>query len=168
MKKILTSAILLSLTTYTPVSAMQNNTSAANITSQQVIELPTLSKQQIFERSKQWMARTFVSSKQVIQYESLPEGKIIAKGSVGFIGYYTSTLFGPDQGEECQSRFTMTEDIKDGKARITYDQIMEPECPAVGGFNGIGQAGLGRLKQRLISLTDDLSKDLSKIANDTW
>lgn len=86
---------------------------------QQIIEVPGQGKDVIYERSRVWIAQTFKSAKDVIQYESKDEGVIIIKGAVHnpFSG---AMAFAPN----IYLTFTMKEDIKDGRARATFDNIL--------------------------------------------
>ena len=74
---------------------MPNVTPVADASYQQLIQLPGQTKKQIFERSKQWMAKTFVSSKKVIEYENLEEGQIIGNSSADLTFTVVSSMIGP-------------------------------------------------------------------------
>lgn len=94
-----------------------------NATYQEVIVSPGKSQQQLFEKSKQWLALTFVSSKKVIEYENITEGRIIGNGS----STVTYTVEGLSAGKMVIPQdvlFTMIEDIKDGKVRLTINNVM--------------------------------------------
>src|SRR5690349_13802172 len=123
MQKLLLTIFLLFVTGCAPTVTMPNHTPVYDASYQQIIELPELPKQQIFERSKQWMARTFISPRHGIEYDSLQQGKIIGNGSANLTFTYNSGNGGPVT-QNCAARFLITEDIKDGKARITFDQIL--------------------------------------------
>lgn len=167
MKKILLAAILLLLTACVSKITLPNIAPVNDASYQQVIDLPSQSRQQIFEKSKQWMAKTFVSSKQVIEYESLQEGKIIGNGSANLTFTYVSSLTGPVT-QNYHVRFSMTEDIKDSKARITFDQIWVQNGYGVGGGEGITQDGWDKLKPKLNTLTQNLTEYLSKSTLESW
>ena len=167
MKKILLAATLLLVTACVPKVTMPNITPVNDASYQQVIDVPIQSKQQIFEKSKQWMAKTFVSSKQVIEYENLLEGKIIGNGSANLTFTYVSSLTGPVT-QNYHARFSMTEDIKEGKARITFDQIWVQNGYGVGGGESITQDGWDKLKPKLIALTQNLTEYLIKSPSESW
>ncbi len=86
-------------------------------TYQKVIELPNKSKDTIFEKSKQWIALNFKSTKAVIEYDNKPEGIIIGNGTMlrpKSIVHITGTDV---------INFTMIEEIKDNKARFTFHKF---------------------------------------------
>lgn len=78
---------------------------------QAVIEFPGMDRAAIFRASEEWMVRTFVSSKDVIQYENRDDGTIMGKANarmnVGGLG-------------EAAIEFVISIEIKDGKARLTF------------------------------------------------
>lgn len=81
------------------------------ITQQDVIDLPGMSKKQIFDKSKLWLASSFRSYKNVAQYEDFAEGKIIGNGSASWYWMrYLDTM-------TLLARIEI--DAKDGKARMT-------------------------------------------------
>lgn len=85
---------------------------------QYVIELPGKSKPDIFEQSKQWIAQTFKSAKAVIEYENKEEGIIIGNGS---INRPTSGVYLGSGGHLIA--FNMKEEIKEQKARISFENL---------------------------------------------
>jgi hypothetical protein len=99
-------------------SAMPMNARETNL--QIVIETPGHSKEQIFEKSKQWIALNFRSAKSVIEYENKAEGKIMGNGSANVPKNAIEAIGGVQK----TAHFTMVEDIKDGKARLTFENIM--------------------------------------------
>lgn len=83
---------------------------------QKVLELPGQSKETIYEKSKQWIATNFKSAKAVIEYDSKTDGVIIGNGTIDrpasevhISGTHHIT-------------FLLREDIKDNKARLTFDK----------------------------------------------
>ncbi|MEB5475995.1 DUF4468 domain-containing protein [Acinetobacter pollinis] len=80
-------------------------------------------KAQIFEKSKQWVAQNFNSSKDVLQYENKDQGRLIVKGT-------TSPKCDSQIGKlECygysqaQIGFTLTIDIQDHRARLLFQNM---------------------------------------------
>ena len=74
-----------------------------------VINFPNLKKQQIYERSLQFLAHTFQSAKAVLEYKNLGEGKII--GNIVCIHYWASgTVY---------FKYSLTIDTKDFRSRFT-------------------------------------------------
>jgi hypothetical protein len=102
---------------------------------ERVIEVPKLTKKQIFDKSKQWMALTFVSSKKAIEYEDEGAGKIIGNGiahASSKVVVRSAMLGDMPYTTPYDVRFSLVEDMKDGKARVT-----------VGNFQLVNQYGAG-------------------------
>ncbi|HDY87340.1 MAG TPA: DUF4468 domain-containing protein [bacterium] len=78
---------------------------------QRIIEV-NKPKDELYKLSNEWMAKTFKSSKAVIQYQDKEEGVIVGKGftSVKYLGYV-------------DTYFTMTIEVKDEKLRVTLEDI---------------------------------------------
>jgi hypothetical protein len=69
-------------------------------------------KNQIFDSCMEWITKNFRSAKAVIQYQDKNEGKIICKG-------YTVIKYG--MGIPADTYFTLSIEMKDNKARITFE-----------------------------------------------
>jgi hypothetical protein len=89
---------------------------------QQEIEVPGMSKKDIFNKSRQWYALTFKSSKQAIEYEDANTGRIIAKGADTVV-YKIDMPFGGNQSFPQPVGFTIIQDIKDGKTKLQFSNI---------------------------------------------
>jgi len=84
------------------------------------------SKEELFVRAHEWLAKTFVSSKEVLQLVDKQAGKLIGKG-VFKVGYdYVN--------------FTISIDVKDGKYRCVFSDFIHE--------GGIGTAFNGNTEQR--------------------
>lgn len=95
-------------------------------TYQRIIELPDMSKDEIFEVTMKNLAYAFVSSKTAIQYQAPDKSLIIVKGNVD-----VEYSFKP-----VKTFFTLTIDIKDGRERWTFaDMELDTGWP----FNLQGQ-----------------------------
>lgn len=96
---------------------------------QKVVAAPNLSKDRIFDKSKIWFAKTFRQSmagrwpqsntRTVIQYENAEKGKLIANAAIllpeeGFPNSYK---------EGWEVRFTLEEEVMDGRARVTFSNL---------------------------------------------
>ena len=96
-----------------------------------VVEAPGMSKDQIFERSKIWLAKTFRQpasgfaednwTRTVIRYENGAKGIIVANAA---ILYPYRNFSGDTYKEGWEVRFTMTEEMRDGKARVTFSDLV--------------------------------------------
>ena len=78
---------------------------------QRIIEVDK-TKDELYKLSNEWMAKTFKSSKAVIQYQDKEEGIIVGKGVT-----VVDLVFPVD------TWFTMTIEIKDKKLRVTLEDI---------------------------------------------
>lgn len=107
----------------------------ADMTYQKVIEMPEKPAHLIYEKSKQWIALNFKSAKAVIEYDNKAEGVIIGNGS---IARPTSAVNITGTG---LITFTMREDIKEGKARLTFDRLTARVMPSYNTLTGPLQGG---------------------------
>ncbi|HGP3418225.1 DUF4468 domain-containing protein [Acinetobacter pittii] len=86
----------------------------------EVVELPNMKKDQIFNSSKIWIAKNFKSSNAVVQYEDIATGTIVGKGNMQL----------PCKGTwDCMAKkdsllsFTLKVDTKDNKSRLTFNDM---------------------------------------------
>ncbi len=103
----------------------------------QVIDVPSKSKDQIFEESKIWIAQSFKSANNVIQYADKGTGSIIGKGNIKYPcdGFIDCGAFGNDN-----INFTIKIDTKDNKARVAISDVTRTNLTYVqGGMNNIGK-----------------------------
>lgn len=120
-----------------------------------IIEVPKLSKNQIYQKSIQWITYKYVSGRAVIDYKDPGMGRIIAKGS-SFINsimgnsYYVNSI--------------ATIDAVNGKAKIS---IVPTDCkaiPARGGEMNVPCTGsyfLGSQLEEIQNIIDRLIADYS-------
>lgn len=134
MKKLLfTGLLVLSLT---GCMSMPTPTSTPMTNVVDVVEINGQTKDQIFEKSKIWIAKSFKSANNVIQYQDKSTGQIIGKGTIPFPceGFIDCGAFGQDR-----VNFTIQIDTKDNKARISFSDITATSLTYVkGGVNNIG------------------------------
>lgn len=85
-----------------------------------IFEVPGVSKDDLFTRSKTWIAETFVSGKSVLDSAERESGTIIAKGYIKkpCDGFLNCMATGNNK-----IGFTMRIDTKDGKVRTTYSNF---------------------------------------------
>lgn len=81
-----------------------------NLTKQVVVDLPGLSKDAIYKKSLEWIAVSFGSGKEVLEYQNKEDGKIIGNISTVMPSLVLSFKAGS----------SLTIEAKDGKARLTY------------------------------------------------
>ena len=82
---------------------------------QVIVDLPKMKKNEIFSKTMEWMAKTYVSSKEVIQLSDQENGKIIGRGMTQFNNTIISSI-------PCE--YSISIDIKDEKIRITCDNYI--------------------------------------------
>lgn len=81
------------------------------ITFQEVIKVEGVSKDELYLRAREWFARTFVSSQEVIQMDDKQGGKIIGKGvSSGSYSIMLSPIL-------YYLNYTVSVTVKDGRYR---------------------------------------------------
>jgi hypothetical protein len=120
-----------------------------------------LKKGDIYVKTLQWMAETFVSSKQVIEYKDSAEGTIIGNASAKVAVF---------MGGQGLVAFTMKIEIKDGRYRVTVygyrkgdDSKINEQWYTTGNAKKRVNAEVDKM---LESLKEYLSK--SKANNDNW
>ncbi len=77
-----------------------------------------LTKDEIYDVSLEWMARTFFDNREVIEINDKENGKIIGKGIVifkGKIGWFSADI---------PCRFTLVVEARDGKYRTAYNNFV--------------------------------------------
>lgn len=102
-----------------------------------VVEIPNKSKDKIFEDSKIWIAQSFKSANNVIQYADKETGSIVGKGNIQYPcdGFMDCSAFGNDKVS-----FTIKIDTKDNKARVVISDVTRTSLTYVkGGMNNIGR-----------------------------
>lgn len=88
---------------------------------EKVYQIEGLNQAQIYDGARQWFATAFRSANAVIQYEDKATGSIIGKGNMpyrcsGFADCMTVT-----SGDRVD--FTVRVDTKDGRMRVSYDNL---------------------------------------------
>lgn len=96
---------------------------------QKVVAVPNASKERIFETSKIWFVNTFRqsmagwweqnSTRTVIQYENREKGVLIANAAI----LYPLERYSEAYKEGWEVRFTLQEEVRDGKARLTFSNL---------------------------------------------
>lgn len=123
-----------------------------------IVQEINLDKDRIFDLSLEWIAKTFVSSKAVIEYQDKNTGKIIGHGQIS----YTLKPMGLSVPIPCN--FTLTIETKDNKYRMIFDNFLI-------GTNSTPISGLYEQdKEQLViirSELEDLSNNLYKYMNTT-
>ena len=114
--------------------------------SHQIIFNTDKSKDEVFDVSLEWMAKTFVSSKAVIEYKDKPSGKIIGKG------YLTMILDAMGMSVPIQYHFTLSIEIKEGRYRLLFENFKGgiQKVP----MQGIYKTELEQLEKLKIELTE--------------
>lgn len=96
---------------------------------QGVIDVPGMSKEGLYQNSRQWFVDYFKSSKDVIQNEDKDQGRIVGKGII-LIPWKTMMGSG-----EYNCRITIQVDVKDNKYRYKiYDMILTTTISSLGSY----------------------------------
>ena len=154
MKKLMIFVTMLLIAACTPMPVKASKASAPI---ESIIDMPGISKDQIYAGTKSWIAETFRSAKAVIQDDDKSAGRIIGTGRVKY----------PCSGFACMGKsdwtldFTIRVDIKDQKMRVTFLNLGESFPPSP----GYGLAGAENLPLR-DSERDDVSPTLLKMQDD--
>lgn len=144
---------------------------------QKIVNVPNVSKGRIFEKSKIWFVTTFRqsmagrweqnSTRTVIQYEDAEKGVLIANAAILYpLGRYSEAY-----KEGWEVRFTLQEEVKEGKVRVRFSNL-NMFVPTV--FCGNAYAGstssyekrlnveeYGKVKPVLLDLADQLGAYLA-------
>ena len=127
MRKVLTA---LFLATMLSGCAYTHTFPSEQLVVQKVVEAPGVSNERLFEKSKVWFASTLRqsmagwweqnSTRTVIQYENKQSGVLIANAS---ILYPHAGLTRDTYKKGWEVRFTVQAEAKEGKARITFNNL---------------------------------------------
>lgn len=115
-----------------------------------------MTKKEIYARSLEWMARTFVDSKAVIELKDPDAGKIIGKGRGSAV---TNALQVP-----APFGYTMMIDIKDNRYRTTFEGLTVGEVSAP----AQSRREIDGIKEQLRSIDQSLLKFLSDKSEKDW
>lgn len=123
-----------------------------------------LTKEQIFNKTLQWMAETFKSSKHVIEYKDLAEGMIIGNASVQVQA--VKDPFGSIPPGLVA--FTMKIEIKDGKYRLTTYHYAKNDLTTTMDMWYHTKETIEDVNQKIAELDKNLYYYLTSAKNDTW
>ena len=134
-----------------------------NAVVQQVIAAPGLNGDQIFERSQMWIAQSFHSAKAVLEYENKAEGVLIGNSNVA---RPTSMIY---LGGNDTVSFNMKEEIKDGRARLTFANLtVNSYTSHLGATAELRECEFDAVKEQLIDISKSLEAYLLKPAETNW
>jgi hypothetical protein len=89
---------------------------------------------EIYDSVRQWFALVFRSANAVIQYEDKSTATIIGKGSVPYTCVKgIECVYGTDKD---RLEFTIRVDTKDGKLKVTYENLVYYRPAHIGEFSG--------------------------------
>ena len=124
-----------------------------------VYDIPNVSKNQIFDSAKLWIAENFRSAKNVIDLEDREGGIIIAKGIITT----TSMMF-----TDVPIDFSLRIDIKDQKIRLQFSIIGVSAGSQYGSDHGTNKQSVENSKYKLKELANDLFKYVTNNSQSTW
>jgi hypothetical protein len=122
MKKLTVTAIILLTVLITKAQdSLKIPLKDCKIYYEQIVDVPNMTKDQLFKNAKMWYVESFKYSKSVIQNENLSDGNITGKGNTQFT---CGKSFTPTAEA---AYFTIAIDIKDNKYRVRiYDIVGDP------------------------------------------
>lgn len=143
---------------------------------EKIYELPELKKNQVYDGARQWFAVAFKSANAVIQYEDKETGTIIGKGNMGFP---CSGALNCMANQNVLVTFTARVDSKDGKMRVSYDDLVKKSNPSYSGgikLNGYelpiakGSYDAEMVTAKLNKLSDDMAEKIKsqQKVNSDW
>lgn len=121
--KTLTLLLLFPIFAFSQVDTTQVNypLKDGKVVYESIIELPGLTKANLYSASKKWIADSFKSAKSAIQSEDIASGQIIGKG------YNELSIFeneGALLGRTFNTECTFQIDVKEEKCRIRFYDII--------------------------------------------
>lgn len=137
----------------------------SQLTFDRIVEAPGMTKDQIYDGTRMWIAENFRSAKAVLEYENKEAGTLIGNGSMQY----------PCAGLDCLAKndwvthFTMRVDIKDGKFKVSFSNL-RITWPAKYVYGSAQQAGdiqvntqgdLGAIKPKLLAFGDEIANAIS-------
>lgn len=118
MKKYLTYAALTVLVFMGCASTPPELAPSEDLFIQEISEIPGFSKEALFNGARLWVANSFSSDLDVIQYANRDQGVIVGKTSIPH--ERPSRFGGPDRFE---LRFTVVAETKDDRIRTTFKDL---------------------------------------------
>jgi hypothetical protein len=113
MKNIIVLTFLLFSINIVNSQEISRENEASQFKSVQVIKVENLNKNQLFDKATEWIALTYNSAQDVIQYSNKESGKIICKGA------FPTNLF----LKSGSINHTLTLEFKDGRYKQTYSNF---------------------------------------------
>lgn len=102
--------------------ATTTNTTTVPVKFEKVYEINGLKQDKIYDGARQWFATSFRSANAVIQYEDKAVGSIIGKGNMPYRCSGFADCMIVTAGDRVD--FTVRVDTKDGKMRVSYDNLV--------------------------------------------
>lgn len=125
MKRILLLCLWLPMVCVGQKSPFPVDSLTGKVTYREIVMVDSMSKKDLFRAAKKWIAESYKSANDVIQYEDLDEGKIIAKGN-----FEIENVVSYDYKDTTKKSAVKTKlfhliniDAKDNKIRITFTNI---------------------------------------------
>lgn len=137
---------LLGLFCFFSINVYADNAPLTEVT--QIVEFPEIKQKQIYDSSKIWMAKAFNSANSVVQYEDSTTGTIIGKGNMK---YPCKGVMNCMAKGEFRVLFTLKIDTKDGKARLTFNDLLLKT-------SGVSNSAI-RVKSIEVPINDSVDKE---------
>jgi hypothetical protein len=157
------SMVLVSVIVLTAGCAGYKRAPVSELTFDCVVEAPGYTQAQLYDASMLWVASSFKSRKEVLEYNDKASGVIVGNGMVPY----------PGQGIEYRTRadwkvaFQIKVETKEGRYRMTFSNLRLYGPPSLGSPQGVDepvtqQADIDKIKPALLALGDDLRSSLEK------
>lgn len=136
---------------------------SGNYESERIVEVEGRSQDFLFRKALEWVALTYNSAQDVIQYSDKESGKIICKGT------YSTNLF----MKSGWIGHTLTLEFKEGKYRETYSNLYyyspgSGEMPFESKYMGSKKKILEKTTGFISASSESLKKYLTTSNNDDW
>ena len=124
---------------------------------QRVYEIKNIPSEEIFDRTVEWMAVTFVDSREVVELKDRERGKIIGNGMEEFKDVVNI--------REC--KFMITIEIKDNRFRITFSNYFWLETACV--YIPLDKKyRVDQVNTSFLNMSDNLFNFIINYSDDTW
>ncbi|NQU68152.1 MAG: DUF4468 domain-containing protein [Candidatus Marinimicrobia bacterium] len=124
---------------------------------QKVYEINNIASDENFDRTVEWMAVTFVDSREVVELKDRDRGKIIGNGIVEF----------KDVVNISECKFMVTIEIKDNRFRITFSNYLWLGT-SFGNIPLDKKYHVDQVNTSFLNMSDNLFNFIINYSDDTW
>ena len=124
---------------------------------QKIYDIKDVGATEIFDRTVEWLAKTFVDSREVIELKDRERGKIIGNGIVKF----------KDVVNISNCKYMVTIDIQKGRFRITFSNYLWIGT-SLGDIALDKKYHVDQVNSSFLILSDDLYNYILNYSDDKW